>query len=592
MKKINILIVFIITLLLAGCEDFLTRDPLDSITDTPQFWNNEENIRTYTVGLYDQYFEGWRSSWSRTDWYSETNIADWNDNNAQNVATFFTRVTPATDATNWRFINLRRVNILIDRASNSDLPDEAKNHWVGVGRFLRALEYHKLVSKYGDVPWFDAPLESNDMDQLYKQRDPRVTVMDNVAADLEFANNNIRQSDGTAGLTINRSVALAFTSKVMLFEGTWQKYRENNTAKATEYLKIAKDAAAQVMSSNKYSLTPNFKDLTTSISLAGNPEIILYREYEEGVLMHSLMSFQNTEFQGNSPSRSLIDNYLSANGLPINQDENDLFKGDKWFFDEIADRDPRLHAIIDTDGLRLEGVATVYAASGYFTNKFVNESLIDKPGGMSSTNITDAPIMKLNEVLMNYIEAAVELADMGAYTLTQNDFDISINKLRSRPSTDMPHVTLTGNTLSVGGIIVSDPERDADVSSLIWEVRRERRSELAYEGNRFNDIRRWGKLEYADMVINPQVNLGAWVDKPRYVEWYNEEFSPAVPLTIEDLDNIRLDRPGDAGYIKPISTEALMRTYSEKDYLYPIPTDQITLYQTKGVTLTQNPGWN
>jgi hypothetical protein len=592
MKKINILIVFIITLLLAGCEDFLTRDPLDSITDTPQFWNNEENIRTYTVGLYDQYFEGWRSSWSRTDWYSETNIADWNDNNAQNVATFFTRVTPATDATNWRFINLRRVNILIDRASNSDLPDEAKNHWVGVGRFLRALEYHKLVSKYGDVPWFDAPLESNDMDQLYKQRDPRVTVMDNVAADLEFANNNIRQSDGTAGLTINRSVALAFTSKVMLFEGTWQKYRENNTAKATEYLKIAKDAAAQVMSSNKYSLTPNFKDLTTSISLAGNPEIILYREYEEGVLMHSLMSFQNTEFQGNSPSRSLIDNYLSANGLPINQDENDLFKGDKWFFDEIADRDPRLHAIIDTDGLRLEGVATVYAASGYFTNKFVNESLIDKPGGMSSTNITDAPIMKLNEVLMNYIEAAVELADMGAYTLTQNDFDISINKLRSRPSTDMPHVTLTGNTLSVGGIIVSDPERDADVSPLIWEVRRERRSELAYEGNRFNDIRRWGKLEYADMVINPKVNLGAWVDKPRYVEWYNEEFSPAVPLTIEDLDNIRLDRPGDAGYIKPISTEALMRTYSEKDYLYPIPTDQITLYQTKGVTLTQNPGWN
>jgi hypothetical protein len=409
---------------------------------------------------------------------------------------------------------------------------------------------------------------------------------------LEFANNNIRQSDGTAGLTINRSVALAFTSKVMLFEGTWQKYRENNTAKATEYLKIAKDAAAQVMSSNKYSLTPNFKDLTTSISLAGNPEIILYREYEEGVLMHSLMSFQNTEFQGNSPSRSLIDNYLSANGLPINQDENDLFKGDKWFFDEIADRDPRLHAIIDTDGLRLEGVATVYAASGYFTNKFVNESLIDKPGGMSSTNITDAPIMKLNEVLMNYIEAAVELADMGAYTLTQNDFDISINKLRSRPSTDMPHVTLTGNTLSVGGIIVSDPERDADVSPLIWEVRRERRSELAYEGNRFNDIRRWGKLEYADMVINPKVNLGAWVDKPRYVEWYNEEFSPAVPLTIEDLDNIRLDRPGDAGYIKPISTEALMRTYSEKDYLYPIPTDQITLYQTKGVTLTQNPGWN
>lgn len=591
MKKINIFSVFLIALLFVGCEDFLTRDPLDRITDTPQFWNSEDNIRTYTIGLYDQYFEGWRSSWSRTDWYSETNIADWTDNNTQNAATFFTRVAPATDATNWRFVNLRRVNILIDRVANSDLPDEAKNHWVGVGRFLRALEYHKLVSKYGDVPWFEAPLESNDMEELYKERQSRVSVMDNVKADLEFANNNIRLSDGVSRLTINKDVSLAYTAKVMLFEGTWQKYRENNTAKATEYLTMAKDAAAQIISSNRYSLTPNFKDLTTSVSLAGNSEVILYREYEEGVLMHSLMSFQNTEAQGNSPSRSLIENYLSTNGLPITQDENDLYRGDKWFYDEIADRDPRLHAIIDTDGLRLNGVATIYASSGYFTNKFVNESLINLPGGMSSTNITDAPVMKLNEVMMNYIEAAVELSALGAYTLTQNDFDISINELRSRPSTDMPPVTLTGSSLSVGGVIINDPERDADVSPLIWEVRRERRSELAYEGNRFNDIRRWGKLEYADMVLNPKVNLGAWVDKPRYVQWYNEEFSPSVPITIEDLDNIRLDREGNAGYIKPISSEALMRTYAEKDYLYPIPIDQITLYETKGVTLSQNPGW-
>lgn len=591
MKKINIITILFIALMFAGCDDFLTRDPLDTITDTPQFWNSEDNIRTYTVGLYDQYFEGWRSSWSRTDWYAETNIADWTDNNLQNAATFFTRVTPATDATNWRFVNLRRVNILIDRATNSDLPDEAKNHWVGVGRFLRALEYHKLVSKYGDVPWYDEPVESNEMEELYKERQPRTTVMDNVTDDLEFANSNIRETDGVKGLTINRAVALAFTSRVMLFEGTWQKYNEGNNAKATEYLTIAKEAAAKVIGSNDYSLTPNFKDLTTSVSLAGNPEVLLYREYEEGVLMHSLMSFQNTEFQNHSPSRSLIDNYLSTNGLPINQDENNLFGGDKWFYDEIADRDPRLHAIIDTDGLRLEGVSTIYAASGYYTNKFVNESLVNLPGGMSSTNITDAPIIKLNEVMMNYIESAVELASLGSYTLTQNDFDISINALRDRPSTDMPHVSLTGSNLSVGGIIIDDPERDTDVTPIIWEVRRERRSEIAYEGHRFNDIRRWGKLEYADMRLNPKLNLGAWVDKPRYVTWYNQQ-NPSDPITIEDLDGVRLDRPGNEGYIKPITNETLMRTYSPKDYLYPIPSDQISLYQTKGITLTQNPGWN
>ena len=156
MKKIKILSTLLIMLMLFGCDDFLTRDPMDKITDTPDFWNSESNIRTYTVGLYDQYFEGWRTGWSRTDWYSETNIADWNDDNAQKGATFFTRVTPAT-STNWTFTNLRRVNILIDRVSNADgLTQEEQNHWLGVGRLLRALEYHKLVSRFGDIPWFDA----------------------------------------------------------------------------------------------------------------------------------------------------------------------------------------------------------------------------------------------------------------------------------------------------------------------------------------------------------------------------------------------------------------------------------------------------
>ena len=454
------------------------------------------------------------------------------------------------------------------------------------------MEYFKLVSKYGDVPWYDAPLESNDMDQLYQTRQPRTTVMDNVASDLAFANSNIRLTDGQAGLTINRDVSLAYTSRIMLFEGTWQKYRENNTAKATEYLNIAKDAADQIIQGNRYSLANDYKSLTTSISLSGNPEIIMYREYEMGVLTHSLMSFQNTEAEGNSPSRSLIDSYLTTNGLPINQENNDAFLGDKWFYDEIENRDPRLHAIIDTAGLRIEGVATVYATTGYFTNRFVNESLIDEPGGKSSTNITDAPVMKLNEVLMNYIEAAAELSQLGAYTLAQADFDKTINVLRSRPSTQMPHVTLSGANLSVGGVIIDDPDRDTDVPPIIWEIRRERRTELVYEGIRFNDIRRWSKLEYADMVLNPKLNLGAWLDKERYVEWYNEEKNPDEPLTVESLKNILLDREGTAGYIKPIQDPSFMRVYAEKDYLYPIPTNQIALYETKGVTLSQNPGWN
>ncbi len=593
MKKIKILSLLFILLFIFGCNDYLTRDPLDEITDTPEFWNEENNIRTVAIGLYDQYFEGWRAGWSRTDWYAETNVADWNDDNAQRVATFFTKVPPTTDNTHWSFVNLRRVNILIDRVGKTTaLTEETKNHWLAVGRFFRAMEYFKLVSKFGDVPWYDTPLESTDKEALYQVRQPRTVIMDHVAEDLDFAYKNLRTSDGVDKLYLVRDVAYAYSSKIMLFEGTWQKYNAKNNEYAKKYLTIARDAAKKLIDDGKYSLVPDYKSLTTSISLAGNSEVVIYREYDASVLTHSLMSFQNTENEGSSPSRSLIDSYLSNNGLPISQPENKIYKGDKWFYDEIADRDPRLYATIDTTGIRLEGPQTPYAASGYFANRFVNESLIDDPGGKSSTNITDCPVMKYNEVLMNYIEAAAELAELGGHTLVQADFDKTINVIRNRESTKMPNVILAGNNLSAKGVIINDPLRDSDVSPILWEIRRERRIELAYEGIRFNDIRRWGKLEYADMTLNEKLNLGAWFDKERYMEWYNKKYNPKEPLTLKALEGIKLDREGNAGYIKPITDKSLMRVYAKKDYLYPIPLDQITLYETKGVKLVQNPEWN
>ena len=198
---------------------------------------------------------------------------------------------------------------------------------------------------------------------------------------------------------------------------------------------------------------------------------------------------------------------------------------------------------------------------------------------------------------MNYIQAAAALADLGAYTLTQDDLDKTINVLRRRPSTSMPTVTLNGNSLAVNGVTINDPDRDMgtlisddyEVAPIIWEVRRERRVELPYQGIRFNDLRRWSKLHYADMKINPKLNLGAWLDKDRYIAWYNE--TNGTDLTIDVLNGIQLDRAGNAGYIKPAVEESLLRTYAEKDYLYPIPTNEIALYTDHGYTLTQNPGW-
>lgn len=569
----------------SSCDDFLTRDPQDTVTDVPSFWNNEENLRTSFLDYYTYFFPGYRSSWERADNFAETNVADWTDDNAQEVATLFTKVAPTSDAGNWNFKKVRNMNLLLSRIQSSSLGEEAKNHWSGVARLFRAMEYAKLVQKFGDVPYYDAVLGSTDNEQLYRARDPRTTVMDKVNEDLAFACANIRVNDGTKGLTVNRAVAQGFASRIMLFEGTWQKYHANNTAKAAEYLKAAKDYAAALMQTNAYSIAPSYKSLTTSEDLAGNPEIIMYRSYVENVVMHSLMSFQNTEMEMSSPSRSFIDAFLTKNGLPIHQAGNTDYKG-KEYAKEIQNRDPRLADNIDEEsGLRLNGVAAVYAASGYYANRYVNKDLINKPGGMSNTNTTDAPVMKLNEVLMNYIEAAAELADLGQYTLTQADFDKTINAIRDRQSTQMPHVTLAGNALKVNGVEINDPDRDATVKPIIWEIRRERRVELAYEGLRFNDLRRWGKLEYADMVKNKKLNMGAWINKADYPE--NADALAKITLCDENGNIVT----GNEGYIMPITEVAKMRVMADKDYLYPIPVDQITMYETHGFKLTQNPGW-
>lgn len=569
----------------SSCDDFLTRDPQDTVTDVPSFWNNEENLRTSFLDYYTYFFPGYRSSWERADNFAETNVADWTDDNAQEVATLFTKVAPTTDAYNWNFEKIRNMNLLLSRIQSSTLGEEAKNHWSGVARLFRAMEYAKLVQKFGDVPYYDAVVGSTDNEQLYRARDPRTTVMDKVNEDLAFACANIRVNDSTKGLTVNRAVAQGFASRIMLFEGTWQKYHANNTAKAAEYLKAAKDYAAALMQTNAYSIAPSYKSLTTSEDLAGNPEIIMYRSYVENVVMHSLMSFQNTEMEMSSPSRSFIDAFLTKNGLPIHQAGNTDYKG-KEFAKEIQNRDPRLADNIDEEsGLRLNGVAAVYAASGYYANRYVNKDLINKPGGMSSTNTTDAPVMKLNEVMLNYIEAAAELADLGQYTLTQADFDKTINAIRDRQSTQMPHVTLAGNALKVNGVEINDPDRDATVTPILWEIRRERRVELAYEGLRFNDLRRWGKLEYADMVKNKKLNMGAWINKADYPE--NADALAKITLCDENGNIVT----GNEGYIMPITEVAKMRQMADKDYLYPIPVDQITMYETHGFTLTQNPGW-
>ncbi|GAB3647533.1 RagB/SusD family nutrient uptake outer membrane protein [Echinicola sediminis] len=567
--KIRILTILVALVTLGSCDDFLEKPPLDQLTDET-YWTSEDNVRSFSWGFYTAYFSGYGSGYSWGKFFSGQSLND--DFGPSSPAQFRQNVPTAATSSYWTFAWVRKANIYLERIQTVSMDEEAVNHWSGVARFFRALEYHDLVKQFGDVPWYDHELDENNEEDLFKPRDSREYVMDRVMEDLQFAADHVREEDGTKGLTVNRDVVLAFMSRIMLFEGTWQKYHEGNNEKAKAYLEAAKRASNELISAGKYSLG-NYREVFASLNLAGNPEVILYRHYEPGLVTHALNSYNNKEPQ-TGVSKDAIESYLASDGLPIGI--SPLYQGDKGIDNVMANRDGRIYETLVSNELRLNGILPNYSTTGYATHKFLNEAIKDDPEGSSNLNYTDSPVLRFGEVLMNYAEAVAELATVGGPAMTQADLDKSINVLRDRPGINMPHLMVLGNEPAVNGVVYDDPQRDASVPALIWEIRRERRTELMMEGFRLDDLKRWEKLGYTDTEANEDINRGAWIDKADY---------PGLQSSVTLTD-------GETGYIIPATAAASQRRFEDpKVYLEPVPLDQITLYAEHGVTLEQNPGW-
>ena len=304
---------------------------------------------------------------------------------------------------------------------------------------------------------------------------------------------------------------------------------------------------------------------------------------------------------------------LGSDGLPIGQSPLYQGKEDPSIQKSFQDRDPRLYQTV-ADSLRImSAMGTNYtegtSPTGYPTKKFLNDEWwvagLDYCTGRLSP--ADAPCIRYAEVLLNYVEARYEIAQVGGNAFSQSDLDKSINELRDRQLTKwgdteaktMPKVQLNGSNLSVNGVVINDPARDPDVNPVLWEIRRERRIELIMEGRRGEDLRRWAKFEYLnseDANGYPTMSfLGAYVNMADYPEISSKDDSGKRVLYLFDPEN-----PGnedtEKGYIYYLREKELRifkagELNSERYYLRAIPAAQLTIYENKGQVLTQNPGW-
>ena len=572
----------IATLLLAGCNPntFLDRNTLTSMDDG-NFWTSEANVRLFVQGAFGSYFNGYSDNWGsvyapacysyemsdeRTTTGTQADILlnVPNDNWYRAELPYRGYWLQRRGAGPWNFAYIRKWNLLIERLATMKeegvLTDEQYNHWNGVARFFRGWEYCRFVQSFGDVPYYGRTIGAEEDDEMYKDRDPRTTVMDNVLADFQYAMDNVRVNDGID--YVNKYVVGTIASRMMLFEGTWYVYHKTDPAMATctdidghakTYLTAAMNFAQYVMDNGGFTFNTDshtlFGNLYTTLTGSAG-EVILYRAYNKSVQsasQHCIASYSGGNGGGEGQSMagnlSTLKAWICQDGKPYNSSTVDNVKS--WRLqDMVVTRDARFEATYWDEPRS--------SATGLYIEKFIDRTGLTYgvdgadacPAQYAScTNENGYPCVRYSETVLNWIEAKAELADkFGGAAITQADLDKSINAIRKRPIDAVAKakgVKLT-EPLQLAWVTEDfDPERKSDaqkachsyavtgkfVSPILWEIRRERRMEFLMEQYRVLDIRRWGQLELMDGTTNPDILVGGWVELDKSMQLTKRKYN-------------------------------------------------------------------
>lgn len=605
-------LVAVIILFVSCNKEVLDRPPQSTYTND-NFWRNEDDLRLYGTGFYTNYFNGYNSGFT-VDFTPVRGYTFSDDMTSKNAQTSFESSVPSSRGSTsevaawmatyagptWDFAWVRKANLFLNRIDNvtkPNLTDDAYKHWTAVARFFRAYEYCRLVSVFGDVPYFDKDIPNDDLATMYKDRDDRGLVMDKVYDDFKYVMANMRENDLNSQ-NLNRYLAASYISRFMLFEGTYQHYHNLDAARAKKYLQFAVDAGDYVMSNTRFRFTSDYKALFSSDNLSGNAEVIFYRTYDAGLgITHAIGSYNNgTEVVGADANLVFIKSFIANDG---NVWQNSAVPNVSSFAiaDLIKTRDPRFEAsFIDK--------AIGASATLLYSFKFASREAITyigksyPPAWGSNTNTSDAPVMRLGEVVLNWIEAKAELGQYyGGPAVNQADIDKSINAIRSRPLDAAATAKGVKQTAPMNlGALPNDPVRDGDVPALIWEIRRERRMELVFEHSRLLDLKRWKKLNYMNFSTNPDYLLGPWVnvqaEVPAYLTTANAT-SGSVKVKLANGTVVTYNGTNAGSMIGywMVTAGANRNAFTDRAYLSPVGQAQIVQYQEKGFKLTQTKLW-
>lgn len=554
----NIIILLAGLFFLSGCDrDLLNQLPEYGPSDE-SFYSNESELKMAITGVYNTLYTNTEydvnllmvlDCAADLGWYRMAG------GNIQHIGNGSHDSQTGIFKTYWGnfYASIARCNILLEKMPNAKPVVDPKeyNRIESEARFFRAFYYWHLTELFGDVPLIK---QTQTLATSKVPRDKKELIVEFMSKELQECVAGLPTESSSDG-RISQDAAWALLSRIALYNQKWQ---------------LAIDAAQQVMNAGRYRLHNSYPALF-NYAQKGNKEVIFYITS----LTDFRMTNQETAFAsrlvGGSaiyvPTQSLVDSYECKDGLSI--DKSPLFDPAHPY----ENRDPRLGYVVALPGSNYFGyqfethrdsvecwdynvtpakripnteATHAYASfSGYNFRKWTDP----KDKSMLWKCTIQFGLIRYAEVLLNYAEAKIEAnqIDESVYT--------AINLIRQRETVEMP------------------PLKDLSQSDLRNALRRERKYELAMEGFRLFDIRRW---KIAEKVM-PGTLYGRVKDKG----------TPGVLLNAPMIDELATpDYKNVPNKDKMFVIE--QRNFNpQRDYLWPIPRIELDTNDK----LEQNPGY-
>ncbi|MAW95433.1 MULTISPECIES: RagB/SusD family nutrient uptake outer membrane protein [unclassified Leeuwenhoekiella] len=539
MKKYSYRILFglSLALLFTNCEK-LDLVPENVFTDET-YWTSTQKAQTFLNTAYSQMMN------SQRFFYNEA-LSDNAYNGRGDIAGAASIASGTYDPSlgrmqsEWddRYAGIKTTNLLlanIDRVP--DMNEDVRTRMKAEARFLRAWQHFYLMTWFGDVPLLesDPSLEEALTITRTPREDVLTFVLDELTAIMDDIPVNSSYSNEERG-RISKGAVAAFLARVHLYEGNWPQ--------VVTYCEMIMNGSV-----GDYELFNSYSGLFSNQNQFSSEDILSLQyaplDRTWGELFDMVPISIGGRVNSLAPTQELVDSYITLNGSDIDE------PGSGWSEENpYQNRDPRLTATVVYNNYQwqdLEGTSTIYikpgsdpgdgtdeyapggstTSTGYYVRKYFDPN--HEAGLAISTNLM---LIRYADVLLMYAEAKHELGEF-----SETVWDETIALLRERAGFTDPAALNYPSGLN-----------DQEMRE---EIRNERRVELALEGLRIFDIRRW---EIAEDVLNGFA--------------HGAQFGP------DDIDD---------GYLR-----VSLRTFdASRHYLWPIPRDERLI----NPNLSQNPGW-